>query len=138
MKNIVTGLVGIIISIVMMILLFFGLINLDIGPFKIFLTGNFNHIQYVAFSKQIVISLILLIFPISFITTGLVVALLAKNKEYWVASICCIPALIICIGMPISYYLLSLLSLSLSIIIGVKIGIFIKHGRGKILSIDKI
>ena len=130
MRNLKAILLGITTLFVFAIILTFVLINFDIEPFNKFATGNFDKALFFKLTKNIIILYILIIFPVISFITGVVSALVAKSREFFIGLISVSPLFILFFDFS-SYYLLILLSVTISVAIGTKIALRIKKSKNQ-------
>jgi hypothetical protein len=94
MRNITAVILGIITSFVTLFLIFSLLFIFDIGPLRTFALGKFGPDQFAAILNQVYWQFLLIISLVSFVA-GIVTALKAKNKEYFLGILSIFPMLLI-------------------------------------------
>ncbi len=125
MRNLIAIVSGSITSFFLQAVFAFLMMRFDIKPFSDFARGTVTANNFFIIAQKIIYLYYLVLIPSIAFISGIVAALLAKNKEYIVGLLSILPAYIIVYDFSLTYFLMIFVA-SVLMLFGVRVAVYLK------------
>jgi hypothetical protein len=125
MRNFIAVIAATITSFFMIAAIAFLMLRLDIKPFSDFAKGTATDDQVFGVAHNLLYLYTLILLPAIAFFSGLLAALLAKNKEYLIGLLCILPMFVIFFDFS-SIYFVMVFAASALMLLGVRVAVYFK------------